>query len=593
MSGGRSELGTESLAAPSLAWLEFGLSKVDPNELSYEEWMSFTASYKQAGWSLTDPDNLLQIWLRWCETYHGSTVDINMKLWDSIRDTELGWKSFKYRTPIQAYLNFGHKEPPAANAPQQNDAMSMFGGQQVSPPPSTSITLTPENQNQQAPQMPTPPEQPEENFGEMLGAAECQRWFKECYFVEREGKMFTPSARFMNATQFNGKYGGKHFIITSSDKITDEAWKAATRSTLWTVPKVDHVRFVPINKDKIVTDDLGRKGLNTYIPAIIKRKQGDVTPWLDHVARIIPDVNDQKIWFDYMAHCVKFPGYKIPWAPMLQSAEGAGKGVFTKVMQHCLGSNYVYIPKADQLISSSNVFNAWMRSKLLILVNEIKVDERRELIEILKPMITDAEIEVQSKGVDQDMEDNVANWMFFSNYKDAIPINKSGRRYAIFYSIIQSYKDLLNAGMDDEYFANFKIWLEGDGLEAIAEWFFNYPIEMGKIPFRAPHTSSYAEAIERSRSPIERLVDDCVADQTSGFKGGFVSSIAVKNRSKTLGIRTPSEQAIQTCLEGMGYVDLGKSYRAYAQDDVNQKPTIYGIGDGLDVNNYGLAQGYE
>ena len=584
MSGGRIELGDESLAAPSLAWLEFGLSKVDPNELAYEEWMSLTASYKQSGWSLTDPDSLLNIWLKWCEGYAETDLDVNMKLWNSIRDTELGWKSFKYRTPIEAYIQFGHKEPPKEVPAQQSSAMSMFGKPSVQPQVQGTPPLI---------SMPAVDEQNVEDFGEILGGYECQKWFEGCYFIEREGKIFSPSARFMNSTQFNGKYGGKQFIISSTSKSTDEAWKAALRSTVWTVPKVDHIRFLPASDEKIIIDDLGRKGLNTFIPANIKRKKGDVTPWLEHVAKILPDPGDQKIWFDYMAHCVKFPGYKIPWAPMLQSTEGAGKGVFTKVMQHSLGKNYVYIPKADQLISSSNVFNAWMRSKLLIIVNEIKVDERRELIEILKPMITDAEIEVQSKGVDQDMEDNVANWMFFSNYKDAIPINRSGRRYSIFYSVIQSFQDLIDAGMDDAYFAEFKLWLDGDGLDFIADWFMNYPIEMGHIPFRAPHTSSYKEALVRSRSPMEVIIEDCVADNVSGFRGGYVSSIAVKNHCKNSGIRTPSEMTIQTCIEGMGYAHLGKCYRPYVQEDLTHKPNIFGTSGQLDVNNYGVAQGYE
>ena len=588
--GGRFELGEESLEAPSLDWLRFGLSKVNPQDLSYSEWMSLTAAYKQAGWNLADEETLLKIWMEWCNQYGAENDEAeNMKIWNSFRDTEIGWPSIKRRTSVEAYMNFGHKEPPVENnGGVAQSAEQMISNHNVA----GSNPVTPSNGT---PEMPKPREASTEDFGEILGHNECSVWFNDCHFIAREGKIFSPSGRFMNSNQFNGKYGGKQFIISSTGKITDEAWKAALRSTVWTIPKVDHVRFLPTEAPyAIIEDALGRAGLNTYIPARVKRQAGDVSPWLNHVAKILPDPNDQKILFDYMAHCVKFPGHKIPWAPMLQSMEGVGKSVFFEVMQNSLGKPYVYSPKAQELVSSGSKFNAWMRSKLLIIVNEIKIDERRELIEILKPMITDAEVEVQSKGVDQEMEDNVANWLFFSNYKDAIPINQNGRRYAIFYSIIQTLQDLLNAGMDGTYFTNLFWWLREDGgFEKITDWFMNYPIELGQLPVRAPETSSYEEALRISRSPIEVVVHACISDNVAGFRGGYVSSIALKDRCKAEGIRTPSARVIQTCLEGMGFVELGRSYRAYVQDDVTQKPIIYGNTNMLDVNGYGVAQGYE
>jgi hypothetical protein len=424
---------------------------------------------------------------------------------------------------------------------------------------------------------------------------DCQEYFKDCYFVNRTGEIFSKSGRFMNSTKFNGRFGGKQFIITSTGKLTDDPWKAATRSTCWTVPKVDHIRFLPDRVPfEVIQDDLERDGLNTYIPAKIKTMEGDVSIWLDHVKKILPDEADRKLLFDYMAHNVKFPGYKIPWSPMLQSAEGIGKSVFVEVMQKALGNIYVYTPKAPELVKSGSTFNAWMRAKLMIMVNEIKIDERRELIEILKPMISDKEVEVQSKGVDQEMEDNPANWFFFSNYKDAIPINQNGRRYSIFYSCLQSEADILNAGMNDEYFDRLFNWLrEDNGFEKITNWFMNYPVERGSIPMRAPKTSSHAEALRISRSPMEVVIQECVDDQLCGFRGGFISTIAVIQRSKASGIRSPNARTVQSCLEGMGFVSIGRAPRAFMQEDVNNRTELFSTLSSSKVEDYGRSQGYE
>lgn len=580
----RSPLGTPEMAAPSFDWLKFAFQLIDPNDLDRGDWLSLSAALKQSGWTLATEQQLFDLWSEWCAQYKGNDPGENLKLWESIRDTEVGWSSIERRSTVKAYMIFGHKEPPKPKAPA---AIPQSSGQAIPlPPPAAGAALViPERSNDG----PIP-----ENFGEILSERDCQEWFKDCYFIEQSGKIFN-NGRFMGATQFNGRFGGKQFIITSTGKITDEAWKAATRSTCWTIPKVDHIRFLPDQKPfAIIKDELGRPGINTYLPAKIKAVQGDVSPFLDWFNRILPDKNDQRILFEYMAHCVRFPGFKIPWAPMLQSTEGIGKTIFKEVMQHALGIMYVYNPKAPELIKSGSTFNAWMRGRLMIMVDEIKIDERRELIEILKPMVTDARIEIQGKGVDQDMEDNVANWFFFSNYKDAIPINKNGRRFPIFYSALQSAEDILAAGMDGEYFKNLWAWLrDGGGLDAITHWLLNYPIERGALPVRAPHTSSYDEALMISRSPLESVIADCVADAVTGFRGGYISTLAVVGRAKAAGIRAPSVRTVQSCLEGMGYVNIGRAPRPFMQENINNRSEIYATLSTLPVDGYGRAQGYE
>lgn len=572
----RSPLGEKELEAPSLDWLNFAMGLLNPNEMERGEWLSVSAAFKQSGWNHATEEELYRIWVEWCNQYDENDEPENLKLWNSIKDSEVGWGSFERKTPVNAYMKFGSN-------------------------PSRMGSQTPVDPSHPVQKTPLPPpidrspvaEQSTDSFGELLSAEHCKVWFKNCTFIERTGEIFSPSGRFMNSTKFNGKFGGKQFIITGNGKCTDDPWKAALRSTMWTVPKADHVRFLPNEEPfTMIEDKLGRKGLNTYIPIKTTGVEGDVSLFLDHVNRILPNPEDQKIWLDYLAHCVKYPGHKIPWAPLLQSAEGVGKSVFFEVMQHALGDMYVYRPKAPELVSSGSKFNAWMRSKLLIVVDEIKIDERRELIEILKPMITDSRVEVQAKGVDQEMEDNLANWIFFSNYKDAIPINKNGRRYAIFFSVLQSAADILEAGMNDAYFNRLWGWLEDGGLENVTYWLKNYPIEKGSIPVRAPQTSSHAEALRISRSPMEVVIADCVEDGATGFRGGYVSVIAVGNKCKAAGMRQPSRAAIVTMLQNLGYVELGRAVQCFAQEDPTNKSVIFGISSSMDVAGYGPAQGY-
>lgn len=576
--GSRRELGDPELTAPSLPWLQTALRLADPNQMTREEWISLTAAIKQAGWNHVENEQaLFAIWSDWCARYEHNDLAENLKQWNSIRDTQLGWKSIMRRVPeLQAHWIHAQRVAQQQTAPQA--AHVMPDGQTV-------------------PDMPVDPRGGIDLTSEMLTAQEQAEWFKGCFFVENMGKILSATGRFMQPQAFNAAYGGKKFIVDETGKVINEAWQAATRSTLYTIPKADHIRFLPHEeRGAIVLDALGRRGVNIYRPALVKRLAGDASPFLLHMQMMIPDPNDRKIILDFMAHNAKFPGYKIPWAPLIQSAEGVGKGVIKAIMKHVVGGPYFHPPNAKEMVESGSKFNAWMRAKLFILVDEIKVDERRDMIEVLKPMISEKEIEIQGKGIDQDKEDNYSNWCFFSNYKNAIPINANGRRFAIFYSAIQSLKDLDSLGMGEDYFDKIYGWLgENDheqGLQIVADYLYNYPIERGAIPMRAPVTTSTKEALRQSRGPIEELIFNAVQDNLQGFRAGWVSVQAVQNQMRAKNVKAVGNKTIETILEQQGYKHIGRADRSFFQEDPHGRSELFNEYGAAQIHEYGDAQGY-
>lgn len=577
-SGGRSELGDPKLQAPGFEWCVRALLEADPNNMDRGEWISFSSAWKQASWNYAPEDQLKEIWLNWCSRYQGNDIGENIKNWNSIKNTEVGWLSIERRIPnIAALRTFADRKLDY----QQKQL-------EPTPPPRPLSSDVP------APDMPLPMPQLEIPVGEMLTDSEQRTYFQGCVFIERQGEILTPKGRFMNSTKFNGTYGGKKFIIDSIGKVTTEAWQAATRSTLWTIPKVDHIRFVPsMNQGELIKDQLGRVGVNTYRPAEIDSRPGDISPFLRHMELLLPQGIDRGILFDYLAHNAKFPGFKIPWAPLIQSAEGAGKGLIKRLASHMLGAPYVYFPKAQELIDSGSKFNAWMRSRLFIIVDEIKVDERRDMIEILKPMISEEQIEIQAKGIDQDIEDNFANWCFFSNYKDAIPINKNSRRFSIFYSAIQAKADLSDRGMDETYFTNLYRWMDNGGAAYVTHWLRQREIAYGSIPMRAPLTTSNHEAVQQSRGPVEMMILDAIQDMVPGFRGGWVSSIAVQNRLKGTSVRPVSGKTLTTIMEAMGYHHIGRALRPYFAENKDWRADLYSFDRNASLDQFGRWQGYD
>lgn len=585
--GARTDLGDPEKTAPSWEWAKAVLWAIDPNDLDRLEWIKVTSSFKQSAWLHATEQDIFNEWSNWCAQYSKNDPGENAKQFNDIRNTQLGFDALVRRTPaLAAQIRFKRAAPdPRHTLPA--GAVSAYGV-----PATVTQPVTPAS----VPPMPETPQAvvPVEQYGEFIDEKEARNYFKNCTFVEHFGEMLTPGGRFLGPSAFNAKYGGKIFVISADGDTTDEPWKAATRSRLWTVPKVDHIRFVPMRKPgEHIIDDLGRYGVNTYKPAIIARRSGDVSPFLRHLELIIPDAGDRQGLIDVLRHNAQWPGFKIPWAYLIQSEEGAGKGVLKSVIKHIMGGPYVHFPNAQELIESGSKFNAWMRAKLFIVVDEIKVDERRDMIEVLKPMISEAEIEIQGKGHDQEKEDNYSNWIFFSNYKDAIPIRKNGRRFAIIYSAIQSVDDLLLRGMNQTYFDNLYRWLDvAGGKEIIADWLLSNPIECGSIPMRAPATTSTKEALHQSRGALETLILECVDDNIAGFRGGWASTTAVANMIKARGMKAMAPITISKALEGMGYQHIGRASRAYFSEDANTRAQLYNLDRRVNVAGYGAAQGY-
>lgn len=578
VSGGNSErkpLGTEALAAPDIDWLIKALWRIDPNSLSFHDWIAITAAFKQAGWRFGEAA-IRSIWDQWCAYHRSNDHWENNKQWGHIDATQSGWRALLRHAGMEG-------EYMASNVVQ--GAQSQAGAM--------PLRLASETVQSDIPERAA--------LGTYLTPAEQSVYFQGCYWIESLGRILTPSNTLMDANRFNGTYGGRTFQLSNlaDAKTTDEPWKAATRGLSYNIPRVHHTRFLPtLAHGAVVVDELGRRGVNTYRPIVTRPIAGDVSPWTDHLTRLFPNNRDREIVSSFMAFCVQYPGIKAGWAPLIQSVEGAGKTAFKLIMQAALGDTYIHGPNAAELVEGGGKFNGWLRNKLMIIVDEIRVNasDTRDLVEVLKPLITDSRVEVQSKGVDQDMQDNPTNWLMFTNYKDALPINDNSRRFCIMYSAIQSAEHLERSGMTGVYFNQLFTWLRNGGASAVAAWLGAYAIPGEFSPLvsatRAPQSSSHAEALLQSRGTIEQLIADAVEGNVQGFRGGWISSGPLAALIKENIGRNPGPRAVAKALENLGYYKIGRSTVIYNQEFGKYQSYLYNTDRGAIIANYGKLQGY-
>jgi primase-polymerase (primpol)-like protein len=408
--------------------------------------------------------------------------------------------------------------------------------------------------------------------------------FAGCVYVKDIHRIFTPDGSLLNQERFNAVYGGYVFQIDSmNDKTTKRAWEAFTESQALRRPKAGSTCFRPdIESGKIVQFGLETR-VNIYVPEPVKRVQGDPTPFITHVRKILPDPNDQAIMFAYMAACVQYKGVKFQWAPLIQGVEGNGKSLLSRCVAEAIGDRYTHWPKVKEI---SEKFNEWLFNKVLICMEDVYwPEERREIIEVLKPMITNDKLAMRAMQQAEVMRDNRANFILNSNHRDAIRKTESDRRFAVFYCPQQALTDLKRDGMDGEYFPRLYEWLKyQDGYAIVTDFLHRYEIPDALNPatscHRAPLTSTTAEAIAASEGSVEQEIREAIAEERLGFAGGWVSSVALDRLLQMMraGRMIPPNKRKQL-MEDMGYIHHpalkdGRVNSPIGIDD-NKKPRLF------------------
>jgi hypothetical protein len=382
-------------------------------------------------------------------------------------------------------------------------------------------------------------------------------WFKGCYYVTDLHRIFTPDGSFLKPDQFKVVYGGWLFALDNiGDKTSPCAFTTFTQSMGYNFPKVRTTCFRPDLPEMSIIDGT----LNTYITLSVTRAAGDPAPFLHHLSRMLPDERDRDILISWMASVVQNPGKKIPWFPVIQGAQGNGKSMcIMSVMKHAIHRRYYHTLGAQSLGKNGLDFNAWIKNKLLILIEEIYVPKKRwEIMEALKTYITENEIEIQAKGIDQVSGDNCANFIATTNHKDGLLKTANDRRVCVFFTKQQNNDDVVAEGWKGTaYFPTLHKWFEGGGYAVVAEYLHSYAVADELNPFvlahTAPDTSCTAEAIEISRGGIEQEILEAVESGRVGFISPWISGTAINNLLRENKQSLTYSKRVEI-LESLGYV---------------------------------------
>ena len=307
-----------------------------------------------------------------------------------------------------------------------------------------------------------------------------------------------------------------------------------------------------------------------------------------HLQLLIPDTRERDLFRAWLAHNYLHPGVKIRWAPLLKGAEGDGKSVFGELLQILLGMPNVRTMSADTIQNSP--FSGWSAGQCVVVLEEVKFHghNRFDVVNKLKPYISNNSVEFHGKGKDPMNALNVSNYLALTNHDDAMPLAAGDRRYFVIRSPWATKVDLndflvLIYGMTrDQHFDQiFNLGRDNPG--QLALW-----LSKAKIPAEfkpdgeAPETAAKGRMVNAAVSDIDFLVSSILTQGAPGISPNVVLSSSLMAELKKLGldheIRTSAFAPIFTKAGFQSHRDLqmvwqGLAQRPWVRADIGFKPT--------------------
>jgi hypothetical protein len=281
------------------------------------------------------------------------------------------------------------------------------------------------------------------------------------------------------------------------------------------INQVHALAYLPTHDEAICSID-GLRVLNCFSPKSVPEEATEHTPeGLEaievvkrHIKFICGNSKDADIFTQWLAHQVQFPGRQVLWSPVIQSVQGVGKSFFGELLRACLGDRNVGTVSPGQVVSD---FNGWATNVVVNILEELRVKghNRYDAVNALKPLITDRMIQVNDKGVKQYMTYNTTNYMCFTNYKDALPLDGHDRRWWVIYAPIDSLSNMRKFVGEDAvtYFPKLFKAVNNNPTE-MRKWLLEYKISQSFIDIKqAPMTDHKKSMIETEEAAFEGLYE--------------------------------------------------------------------------------------
>jgi len=247
---------------------------------------------------------------------------------------------------------------------------------------------------------------------------------------------------------------------------------------------------------------------------------GDVSPWLDHLAVLVPEQAEREHLLNVMAFKVQFPAVKINHAILHAGTQGCGKDTLYAPFLWAVCGPHGH---NRGLVDNDSINSQWgyqFESEILIL-NELKEPnsaDRRALANKLKPLIAAPPdtITVNRKGLHPYDMVNRLLVMAYSNDRIPISLDSQDRRWFCIWSHAPR--------MDPDAAARLWVWYKSGGFEHIAAWLYARDVSAFNPAAAPPVTDYKLSLVENSASLAESFLVEMIRNRQGEFTRGAVGA---------------------------------------------------------------------
>lgn len=431
---------------------------------------------------------------------------------------------------------------------------------------------------------------------EKASPASAPVWLNNWVYVADDDKFFRmDSDEWMSMQGFNARFN-REVPLNEDGTITKSAsWLALEN---FAIPTVTRALYLPW-ADKLFEMD-GVQCVNSYRPSSVPAASASLSAEGQRAVNVVlrhlrllcgGRAEVVQTFMDWLAHNVQHPGVKIRWAPLVKGVEGDGKTVIGSLMAAVMGRGNVRNVSPKVLGTD---FTGWAEGACLAVLEEIKLTghNRYDILNALKPFVTNDSVEVHRKGKDTYDIVNTTNYVAFTNYADALPLTDTDRRWWIVFSPFASSTALAAmirsqlgvAGSDRDVLGAYFDALHGAIHTCRADlrrWLLDWPISAGFKPNgSAPMTEEKGVMIGMSVSDEEMTVRELLEKGGPGYtEEAFVSSYlrnAVLNSGADIDLATSSWNLL---LKRLGFTKWPKRVKFNGATEIvwTKQATLSGV----------------
>ena len=311
-------------------------------------------------------------------------------------------------------------------------------------------------------------------------------WMKDWFYITDDDCFYRhDSEEYLSQQGFNARFN-RELPRGESDSLAVQAAQQVLNDDH--VPTVTRGLYLPWAGPRFT--EAGIECVNTYRPSstptpvaqlsdegreaveIVKRHIGFLA---DGRAEVVQTL------IDWMAHNVQQPGVKVRWAPLIKGVQGDGKSLMGTLLACVMGR--VNVNTVGPKVLGTD-FTGWAQGSAVVVLEEIKLSghNRYDILNSLKPYLTNDYIEIHQKGKDGHTSINTTNYMAFTNFPDALPLDETDRRWWILFSPFYSLAQMSTVVGDlGKYFDTLHDTIYKHPGE-LRKWLLDHPISSGFKP---------------------------------------------------------------------------------------------------------------